>query len=117
VEDAVTIPPRIKSDGDDWRSTTVLPFLKELYYPSEEDEDDDSLNEMFEGINFGTSSSAEKEKHESKNGNNNEILQKLMTDQEFSQSQVKKRRCLSSKTSTAGRLLSCLGVDHKCKQS
>jgi hypothetical protein len=99
-----------------------LPYLQELYDPSS-DHSDEELNEDFAGIHFesGPRSSSElldeEGTKETRNGNNNEVIKSTeIPDGETREVRKDKRRSLK-KTSSAGRLLSCLGVDMKCKQS
>ena len=87
------------------------------------------MHEEFEGIQFGSRSRTEDRDdhdgtcHENQNGNNNEILKNMMIQDRNEEAETRrgrkdKRRSLSTKkTSSAGRLLSCLGFDDKCRQS
>ena len=106
ISEAVQIPA--KSNSDQWRSTSVLPYLQVLYEPpslSAADSLDDSLNRL--------TVAADVCPHASESENNNNI-NNLSSN---SETRVRGSRCRpsSSRTST---FLSCLGFrKDKCKQS
>jgi len=115
--DAVQIPAKSNADNDNWRSTTVLPYLKALYDPcptecGEEGEDvisctggqdrDGHLHaghvDEFSALGI----------HSNENNNNNETTRAV-------RSRSSRSACRPSKTSA---FLSCLGMrKDKCKQS